>query len=171
MGSENRRGQGLPSRPASDSPPPESVALLKVLLLLDTTEIPEDMLRNNQVQQPIPDHPRAEHFDQARDELLGESSLGLWRNEDTKALSMGQGLHEATRRTMNDEEFAMSFEGAVELLASHWHRRLKDLQGADDVLNHILELAAHFGYSDELGRAIGPSSRKTFLSLLAVASA
>lgn len=40
MSRENRHGQGLMSHPASDNPPPESAALLKVLLLLDPTEQP-----------------------------------------------------------------------------------------------------------------------------------
>lgn len=130
------------------------------------------MLRNDQVQQLVPNYPRAEHFDQARDELLGMKSLGLKRNEDTNALSMDPNVQEDKRKTMKDEEFTMSFEGVVELLASHWHR-YKDAQGANDVLNHVMKLAIYYyfgGSGADPVPAIGVPSRKIFVYLLVLAT-
>lgn len=139
------------------------------MVLLDHTEVREDMLRNDQVQQFVPNYPYADNFDQARDELLAKSDRRLIRNGDTKALSMYPGSQDVEHGEMSDEELAKCFEGAVELVASHWHRRLKDTQGPNNVLHHILTLATYVEKSDDLDQLIDPSSRQTFLSLLLLA--
>lgn len=142
--------QTVPTVRALESLPPNAQSLLRILALLDDSQIQEDILQHKDAQKILSSYPLDTEYEDAMS-MLTQISL-VHRNKQLKTLSIHNLVQDVARQSMEGEEFSKAFQATLLLLTLEWEEirlyafghRLSDWQMADKILPHVMKLVTHF---------------------------
>ncbi|CCC14292.1 unnamed protein product [Sordaria macrospora k-hell] len=116
---DQQKGQSLATYWALDTLPKESMALLRVISLLDPDDIPEDLLIDRKKVVKLEGYPTSRgEYHNAKAELLASSLMN--QHTETYKLRLHRLVQDATRRTMKPDELISAFEAASNLVLEAW---------------------------------------------------
>ncbi|KAJ4402238.1 hypothetical protein N0V85_005348 [Neurospora sp. IMI 360204] len=116
---DQQKVQSLATLWALDTLPKESMALLRVISLLDPDDIPEDLLIDKKKVVKLEGYPtsRGAYLD-AKADLLASSLMN--QHTETYKLRLHRLVQDATRRTMKQDELISAYEAASNLVIEAW---------------------------------------------------
>ncbi|KAK1778043.1 hypothetical protein QBC45DRAFT_170503 [Copromyces sp. CBS 386.78] len=116
---DQQKVQSLATLWALDTLPKESMALLRVISLLDPDDIPEDLLIDKKKVVKLEGYPtsRGAYLD-AKADLLASSLMN--QHTETYKLRLHRLVQDATRRTMKHDELISAYEAASNLVIEAW---------------------------------------------------